>query len=46
MRNRIRSIPTLVLYAGGREVARKTGALPAGELVRWVQSQLAEARAA
>ncbi|MCW5636293.1 MAG: thioredoxin TrxC [Rubrivivax sp.] len=46
VRNRIRSIPTLVLYAGGREVARKTGALPAGELVRWVQAQLAEARVA
>jgi thioredoxin 2 len=37
----IRSIPTLALFVGGREVARQPGALtnPA-DIVRWVQSQL------
>ena len=46
VRNRIRSIPTLVLYHGGQEVARQSGAMAAPDLVRWVQSQLAQARAA
>jgi thioredoxin 2 len=32
----IRSIPTLVMFAGGREVARVSGAMPAADLVRWV----------
>jgi thioredoxin 2 len=41
--SRIRSIPTLVLYQGGREVARQSGAMAAGDLVRWVQAQLARA---
>lgn len=39
--NRIRSIPTLVLYQGGREVARRSGALGAGEIQQWVQTALA-----
>jgi thioredoxin 2 len=39
--NGIRSIPTLILYRAGREVARQSGAMSAGDLVRWVQSQLA-----
>jgi len=39
--NGIRSIPTLVLYRGGREIARQSGAMAAGDLVRWVQSQVA-----
>lgn len=34
----IQSIPTMVVFSGGREVARRSGALPAGELQRWVQS--------
>lgn len=34
----IRSIPTLAVFKGGREVARQAGAMPAGALVRWVQS--------
>jgi len=38
--NRIRSIPTLVLYEGGREVARRTGASSAGELQQWLRAQL------
>ena len=39
--NGIRSIPTLILYRAGREIARQSGAMAAGDLVRWVQSQLA-----
>ncbi|WP_174862423.1 thioredoxin TrxC [Comamonas jiangduensis] len=34
----IRSIPTMIVFNGGKEVARISGALPAGEIVRWVQS--------
>ena len=37
----IRSIPTLILFRGGKEVARQSGAMMAGDLVRWVQAQLA-----
>jgi thioredoxin 2 len=37
----IRSIPTLILFQGGRELARQSGAMAAGDLVRWVQAQLA-----
>lgn len=36
----IRSIPTLILFRGGREIARMSGAIPASEIVRWTQSQL------
>jgi len=36
-RHAIRSIPTLVLFHQGREVARRSGALPAGEIVDWVR---------
>jgi thioredoxin 2 len=39
VRNRIRSIPTLVLYRGGQEVARRSGATSAQELTRWLQEQ-------
>lgn len=39
--NRIRSIPTLVLYQGGREVARRSGALGSQEIQQWVQTALA-----
>jgi thioredoxin 2 len=39
--NRIRSIPTLVLYQGGREVARRMGGIGAGDLLRWLREQLA-----
>ena len=37
---RIRSIPTLVLYRGGQERARRTGAVAANELLRWLREQL------
>ena len=35
----IRSIPTLALFRHGREIARQTGAMDAGSLMRWVRSQ-------
>ena len=35
----IRSIPTLALFQGGREVARQAGAMNAPDIVRWVQAQ-------
>ena len=34
----IRSIPTMVVFKEGKELARISGALPAGEIVKWVQS--------
>jgi thioredoxin 2 len=34
----IRSIPTLVLFRGGREVARQAGAMSAEQIVRWAQA--------
>lgn len=34
----IRSIPTMVLFQGGQELARISGALSAPDIVRWVQS--------
>lgn len=34
----IRSIPTLALFVGGREVARQPGAMGAADIVRWAQS--------
>ncbi|HYC43309.1 MAG TPA: thioredoxin TrxC [Noviherbaspirillum sp.] len=40
-RHAIRSIPTLILFDRGREVARLSGAVPARELVQWLQGQLA-----
>ena len=36
----IRSIPTLVLFAGGRELARQSGAMPAQAIVQWTRAQL------
>jgi thioredoxin 2 len=40
VRNRIRSIPTLVLYRGGQEAARRMGAIGANDLLRWLREQL------
>ena len=39
-RYNIRSIPTLALFRGGREIARQAGAMDAGNIVRWAQSHL------
>ena len=36
----IRSIPTLILFRDGREVARQSGALDLTRLSRWLESQL------
>ena len=36
-RYQIRSIPTLALFVGGREVARQAGAMGTSDIVRWVQ---------
>jgi thioredoxin 2 len=33
----IRSIPTMVLFSKGREIARQSGAMMAGDIVRWVR---------
>lgn len=35
-----RSIPTLILFSKGREVARQSGAMPATAIVRWVRQAL------
>ena len=37
----IRSIPTLILFKDGREAARVSGAVPAGQLRQWIERQLA-----
>jgi thioredoxin 2 len=37
----IRSIPTLVVFRGGREVARTSGALGAPQLTQWIESHVA-----
>jgi thioredoxin 2 len=37
----IRSIPTMILLAGGREIARTSGAMPARAIVDWARAALA-----
>jgi thioredoxin 2 len=37
----IRSIPTMILFRAGQEVARHSGAMMAGDIVRWVRGQQA-----
>jgi thioredoxin 2 len=39
-RYRIQAIPTLILFKGGREVARQSGAMGAGDLRRWIGQQV------
>jgi thioredoxin 2 len=36
----IRSIPTLVLFSGGHEVARQSGAIASAQIVQWTRMQL------
>ena len=36
----IRSIPTLVLFAGGRELARQPGAMGMADIIRWTRQHL------
>ena len=38
VQNRIRGIPTMVLYRGGQEVKRVSGAMSASQIVQWVAS--------
>jgi thioredoxin 2 len=40
-RFQVQSIPTLILFREGREIARLPGARPAREIVEWTQSRLA-----
>ena len=40
----IRSIPTLALFVGEREVARQAGAMGQADIVRWTRAALAAAR--
>ncbi len=35
----IRSIPTLILFENGREIARQSGALDAASLMRWIENR-------
>jgi thioredoxin 2 len=42
----IRSIPTLALFVGGREVARQAGAMGAADILRWARTQLVRATTA
>ena len=37
----IRSIPTLMVFKGGKQVAMKTGAGPKSELQRWISASVA-----
>jgi thioredoxin 2 len=37
----IRSIPTLIAFRGGREVARQSGAMGAPQLLNWIEAHVA-----
>lgn len=41
----IRSVPTLILFDKGRELARRSGVVPSGELVAWISSHAPRAAA-
>ena len=34
----IRSLPTMVAFRGGKEIARQSGALSSGQIVQWIKS--------
>ncbi|MBB4619955.1 thioredoxin TrxC [Sphingomonas abaci] len=36
----IRSIPTMILFSHGREIARQSGAMPAATIVEWARGAL------
>jgi len=38
-RLQVRSIPTLILFAGGGERARTSGAMPQAQIVAWAEAQ-------
>jgi thioredoxin 2 len=35
----IRSIPTIIVFRNGREIARQSGAMDTGNLVHWITTQ-------
>ncbi len=37
---RIQSIPSLLIFKGGKEVARVSGALPLTQLVKWIEDNI------
>ena len=37
----LRSIPTMILFKDGKEIARQSGAMMSGQIEQWVNSQLA-----
>ncbi len=39
-RHNVRSVPTLILFRGGQEFARVSGALPAAQLRQWIADHL------
>src|SRR5690606_35954412 len=39
-RYRIRSIPTMILFRRGRELARTSGAMPVSAILDWIRSNL------
>jgi thioredoxin 2 len=41
----IRSIPTMILFREGKEIARHSGAMSAGDIQSWVESQLGDVAA-
>ena len=36
----IRSIPTMILFSGSKELARQSGVMPANAIINWVQQSL------
>lgn len=36
----IRGIPTMILYSGGREVARQSGAMTAPQIMGWIRQHM------
>jgi thioredoxin 2 len=40
VRHRIRTIPTMVLFQHGQEIARRSGAMAAADIASWVRGQL------
>ena len=36
----IRSIPTLIIFKAGREIARQSGAMNTSDIVRWINSHI------
>ncbi len=42
-RYQIRSIPTMILFHKGKELARQSGVMSAGQLRSWVEQQMAAA---